>query len=141
MKFYKCMHCGNVAVKVHDAGVPLVCCGEKMKELIAGESDGAAEKHVPAYSENGGRVLVEVGSVAHPMTEEHSINFIALETKKGYQIAYLRAGEKPEAEFSVISRLVRDPTEIFMIRMPYSFLCSRIHLSPIKTSAAYPFPL
>ena len=43
MKFYKCMHCGNVAVKVHDAGVPLVCCGEKMKELIAGESDGAAE--------------------------------------------------------------------------------------------------
>ncbi|HIY78096.1 MAG TPA: hypothetical protein H9728_03540 [Candidatus Borkfalkia excrementavium] len=103
MKFYKCMHCGNVAVKVHDAGVPLVCCGEKMKELIAGESDGAAEKHVPAYSENGGRVLVEVGSVAHPMTEEHSINFIALETKKGYQIAYLRAGEKPEAEFSVVS--------------------------------------
>ena len=74
-----------------------------MKELIAGESDGAAEKHVPAYSENGGRVLVEVGSVAHPMTEEHSINFIALETKKGYQIAYLRAGEKPEAEFSVVS--------------------------------------
>ena len=43
MKFYKCMHCGNVAVKVHDAGVPLVCCGEKMKELIAGESDGAAD--------------------------------------------------------------------------------------------------
>ena len=65
MKFYKCMHCGNVAVKVHDAGVPLVCCGEKMKELIAGESDGAAEKHVPAYSENGGRISVPVALRMH----------------------------------------------------------------------------
>ena len=49
MKFYKCMHCGNVAVKVHDAGVPLVCCGEKMKELIAGESDGAAETRARVF--------------------------------------------------------------------------------------------
>ena len=39
VKFYKCMHCGNIAVKVFDAGVPLVCCGEKMVELVAGSQD------------------------------------------------------------------------------------------------------
>ena len=48
VKFYKCMHCGNIAVKVFDAGVPLVCCGEKMVELVAGSQDAALEKHVPA---------------------------------------------------------------------------------------------
>ena len=47
LKFYKCMHCGNIAIKPFDAGVPLVCCGEKMTELTANTTDAAVEKHVP----------------------------------------------------------------------------------------------
>ena len=46
LKFYKCMHCGNIAIKPFDAGVPLVCCGEKMTELTANTTDAAVEKHV-----------------------------------------------------------------------------------------------
>ena len=33
-KFYICEHCGNLVTTIHNAGVPLVCCGEKMKELV-----------------------------------------------------------------------------------------------------------
>ena len=61
VKFYKCMHCGNIAVKVFDAGVPLVCCGEKMVELVAGSQDAALEKHVPAVEVEGNKVVVNVG--------------------------------------------------------------------------------
>ena len=92
VKFYKCMHCGNIAVKVFDAGVPLVCCGEKMVELVADSQDAALEKHVPAVEVEGNKVVVNVGSVDHPMMEEHWIQFICLVTDKGYQIHPLEPG-------------------------------------------------
>ena len=98
VKFYKCMHCGNIAVKVFDAGVPLVCCGEKMVELVADSQDAALEKHVPAVEVEGNKVIVNVGSVDHPMLEEHWIQFICLVTDKGYQLA---PGDAPHAEFVV----------------------------------------
>ena len=63
LQFFKCMHCGNVAVKVFDKGVPLVCCGEKMQLLEAGVTDAAQEKHVPVVTQ-GDVIHVEVGSVA-----------------------------------------------------------------------------
>lgn len=101
VKFYKCMHCGNIAVKVFDAGVPLVCCGEKMIELVADSQDAALEKHVPAVEVEGNKVIVNVGSVDHPMTEEHWIQFICLVTDAGYQIHPLNPGDAPRAEFLV----------------------------------------
>ena len=101
VKFYKCMHCGNIAVKVFDAGVPLVCCGEKMIELVADSQDAALEKHVPAVEVEGNKVVVNVGSVDHPMLEEHWIQFICLVTDKGYQIHPLAPGDAPHAEFLV----------------------------------------
>lgn len=101
VKFYKCEHCGNIALKVVDAGVPMVCCGEKMTELVAGSVDAAVEKHVPAVTVDGNKVSVVVGSVEHPMTEEHLIQFICLVTEKGYQIAPLTAADAPKAEFVV----------------------------------------
>lgn len=100
-KFYKCEHCGNIALKVVDAGVPMVCCGEKMTELVAGSVDAAVEKHVPAVTVDGNKVSVVVGSVEHPMTEEHLIQFICLVTEKGYQVAPLTAADAPKAEFVV----------------------------------------
>lgn len=101
IKFFKCEHCGNIAVKVVDAGVPMVCCGEKMVELVAGSVDAAVEKHVPAVTVEGGKVHVEVGSVAHPMTEEHLIEFVCLVTEKGCQVRSLTAADAPTADFVV----------------------------------------
>ena len=83
-KFYKCETCGNVVVKLVDSKVPLVCCGSKMQELVPNTVDASNEKHVPQVTmlENN-MIKVEVGSVAHPMTEEHHIAFIYVETDKG----------------------------------------------------------
>lgn len=101
MKFYRCEHCGNIIIKMNDSGVPVVCCGEPMKELVPGATDGAFEKHVPAVTIDGSLVRVQIGEVEHPMLEEHHIQFIVLETAQGYQTKYLNAGDKPVAEFTV----------------------------------------
>lgn len=101
IKFYKCEHCGNIAIKVVDAGVPMICCGEKMVELIPGSVDGALEKHVPAVSVEGSHVHVQVGEVVHPMTEAHLIQFIVLVTEKGYQVVSLNAENDPVADFEI----------------------------------------
>ena len=101
MKFYKCEHCGNIVTFVENKGVPVMCCGQKMTELEAGVTDAAQEKHVPVVKKDGDIVTVSVGSVEHPMLEEHFIQWVCLETDKGSQIKYLNAGEKPEAVFSL----------------------------------------
>jgi superoxide reductase len=82
-KFYKCNHCGNVVEKVVDSKVPVVCCGEKMQELIPNTVDASNEKHVPVVTRlDDCRIKVEVGSVAHPMTPEHHISFIYVGNRK-----------------------------------------------------------
>lgn len=100
LEFCKCAHCGNVAVKLFDQGAPLSCCGEEMTLLHAGETDGAAEKHVPVVT-IGETIHVEVGSVLHPMMEAHFITMIVLETSKGFQVKHLQPGEEPKADFAV----------------------------------------
>ena len=99
MKLLKCAHCGNIAAMVNDAGVTPVCCGEKMGELIPNTTDAAQEKHVPVIEVDGQKVTVTVGSVEHPMLEEHYITFIMLETAKGRQRKVLKPGDKPQATF------------------------------------------
>ena len=95
-KFYKCNHCGNVIEKVVDSKVPVVCCGEKMEELIPNTVDASNEKHVPVVTRlDDSRIKVEVGSVAHPMTPEHHISFIYVETENGGIRVNLK--DKPEA--------------------------------------------
>ena len=101
MKFYQCSHCKNSITYVDNKGVPVMCCGEKMQELVPGTVDAALEKHVPVVEKDGNKVTVKVGSVTHPMLEEHHIAFIAIETKQGSQIKYLKAGEAPEAVFAI----------------------------------------
>jgi len=101
MKFYVCKHCKNLVTLLHESGVPMMCCGEKMMELVPGTSDGAFEKHVPAVSVDGNTVTVKVGEVEHPMLENHYIQWVVLETKNGAQIHYLKPGEKPEAVFAL----------------------------------------
>ena len=83
-KFFKCETCGNVAVKFVDSKVPLVCCGKPMTELVPNTVDAAHEKHVPVVTRlDDCRIKVEVGSVHHPMTPEHYIAFIYVETDHG----------------------------------------------------------
>ncbi|MCD8160216.1 MAG: desulfoferrodoxin [Clostridiales bacterium] len=101
LKFYICEHCGNIIMKVQDVGVPVMCCGQKMTELVPGTTDAAAEKHVPDYKVEGNLVRVNVGSVDHPMIPAHYIEWIALKTREGVQIKRLNPGEKPAATFAL----------------------------------------
>ena len=97
VKFYRCRHCGNVIMKVVDSRVPVVCCGEQMQELVPNTVDASNEKHVPFVTRiNDCKIKVEVGSVAHPMTPEHHICFIYVETENGGIRIDLK--DKPEAE-------------------------------------------
>ena len=102
IKFYRCNHCGNIVMMVRDAGVNPVCCGEKMELLVAGSVDAAAEKHVPvAELTHDGHVLeVTVGSVAHPMQEEHYIEWIAVAAQGRAEIHHLKPGEEPKSSFA-----------------------------------------
>lgn len=99
MKFYRCKVCGKIIVILNDVTVPTVCCGEVMEELKAGITDAALEKHVPIINIEGNVAKISVGSVLHPMLNEHSIQWICVETNKGYQIKYLKPGEEPTAQF------------------------------------------
>lgn len=101
-KFYLCEKCKKIVEVVHETPVPLMCCGQKMTELIANTEDAATEKHVPVVSVEGNKVKIEVGSVEHPMMEKHYIMFIVLETNKGVHKKYLNPGEKPVAEFALL---------------------------------------
>ena len=103
MKFYRCEVCGKMVALVNDVSCcPTKCCGEPMKEIVPNTSDGAAEKHVPVIKVDGRHVVVEVGSVAHPMVEAHYIEWIALETDRGNQRKQLKPGDAPKAEFALL---------------------------------------
>ena len=101
MKFYICEHCGNIIGKIHDSGVPVVCCGQKMKQLIPGTVEASVEKHIPVPSVEGNTVKVKVGSVEHPMAPEHYISWVYLQTNMGGQRKNLLPGAAPEVEFAL----------------------------------------
>ena len=85
-KFYVCETCGNLVGMVHASGVPMMCCGKKMTELVPGTVEASKEKHIPVATVEDGKVIVNVGSVDHPMTEEHLIEWVYLETCCGGQV-------------------------------------------------------
>ena len=101
MKFFKCAKCGKIVAIVKESACPTVCCGADMKEIVANTVDAAQEKHVPVYTVNGNVVDVNVGSVAHPMTEEHLIEWVMLETEQGNQRKPLKAGQEPKVSFAI----------------------------------------
>lgn len=100
-KFFICKHCGNIIMKIKDAGVPVVCCGENMTELTLNTEDASLEKHVPVIEKEEGKVIVTVGSVPHPMTEEHHIAWIYLETDKGGQLKCFNINDEPTLSFAL----------------------------------------
>ncbi|MEA4911516.1 MAG: desulfoferrodoxin family protein [Oscillospiraceae bacterium] len=100
-RFYLCKHCGNIVGMINNSGVPIICCGEPMSELVPGSVDASQEKHVPVVSVDGDVVTVTVGSAAHPMTQEHFIEWIYLETEHGGQRKALKPGGAPAASFAL----------------------------------------
>lgn len=101
MEFYVCNHCGNIITFAENKGVPVSCCGEKMHKLIPGSVDAAVEKHVPIYEVKGNTVTVTIGSTLHPMSTEHLIDWVALETEQGVQIKHLSADAAPTITFAL----------------------------------------
>ena len=109
-KFYKCNRCGNVVEKVVDSRVPVICCGEKMEELIPNTVEASGEKHIPVVTRvDDCSIKVEVGSVPHPMLPEHHIAFIYVETEDGGGIR-INLKDKPEA---VICTCTSKPVAVY----------------------------
>ena len=100
-RFYLCRKCGNLIGMVHSSGAEVYCCGEPMQQLKANTTDAAVEKHVPVVEVKGNSVSVRVGSATHPMTEEHFIQWIYLQTEQGAQRKNLTPGSAPEAVFEL----------------------------------------
>jgi superoxide reductase len=100
-KFYVCKHCGNMVNMLHDSGVKMICCGDEMTELVANTTDAAVEKHVPVITVKDDIVTVTVGSVPHPMTPEHKIVWIYLQTEKGEQLNCVDTQEVAETIFKL----------------------------------------
>lgn len=99
-KFYVCPICGNVIMKLVDSGVIPTCCGEEMQLMEPNTTDGAGEKHVPKVSRLDACTLgVEVGIIPHPMSPDHYVHFIYLETETGGHICFLNPEYEPKAQF------------------------------------------
>ncbi len=101
MKFYKCEKCGKIIAIVNEKPCDTICCNEPMKEIVANTVDASKEKHVPACKVTGNVVEVCVGEVAHPMQDDHFIEWVALETEQGNQRKPLKPGCEPKVTFAL----------------------------------------
>ncbi|MDO4731731.1 MAG: desulfoferrodoxin family protein [Clostridia bacterium] len=100
-RFFICEHCGNLIGMVNDAGVPMMCCGQKMTLLEPGTVEASTEKHIPVVNISDNIVEVKIGSVDHPMVEEHSILWVYLQTDRGGQRKCLKVGSEPKVRFAL----------------------------------------
>lgn len=101
VRFYTCETCGNMIYMIKDSGVTPVCCGNEMREVKPSQEEMLTEKHLPVFKVYGRDVYVEVGSIHHPMVQDHYIEWVLLQTQKGMQLARLLPGETPKLCFSL----------------------------------------
>ncbi|MBO5767173.1 MAG: desulfoferrodoxin [Clostridia bacterium] len=99
VKFYVCETCGNLVGMINESGVPMMCCGKKMQQIVPGTVEASKEKHIPVATLENGVLTVNVGSVDHPMTEEHLIEWVYVQTDRGGQRKVLNAGDAPNLTF------------------------------------------
>jgi len=100
-KFYSCPDCGLIIEAIHDSGIAPSCCGMKMDELVPNTVEASGEKHIPAVTVEGNTVIVNVGSVDHPMQDVHYIEWVQLVTERGSQRKRLSPGESPKVVFKL----------------------------------------
>ncbi|MBQ2864705.1 MAG: desulfoferrodoxin [Clostridia bacterium] len=101
MKLFRCKHCGNIIEYAKNSGVKVVCCGEPMEELVANSTDAAVEKHVPVVTKKCNTLTVTVSSVEHPMTPEHFIEWVKVETNLGVYHKNLSPNTPPVVSFNL----------------------------------------
>ena len=101
-KFFICKHCGNMVGVLNHKGAPMVCCGEKMTELVPNTAEASTEKHLPVVTISDNVVDVQIGSALHPMEDEHYIGFVYVETELGGQRKSISPGGAPKLSFSVV---------------------------------------
>ena len=103
IQFYRCEKCGKMLAMLKASKCEMVqCCGQPMKYMEPNTVDAAAEKHKPVIVQNVNTVIVSVGEVAHPMMEEHYIEWIVLQTEQGNQRKELKPGQEPKATFAIV---------------------------------------
>jgi len=101
LQVFKCEVCGHIVEIIHEGKGELVCCDQPMKLLVEGAVDAAQEKHVPVVEKTADGIKVKVGSVPHPMEEEHYIEWIeVIADGKAYR-QFLKPGDAPEAMFNI----------------------------------------
>ena len=98
---YICELCGNIIEVIEGTDGTLVCCGVDMVQQKENSTDAAQEKHVPVVTVNGTTATVQVGSVAHPMEEQHYITWIELQQGNRIQRVYLESGDAPQTVFTI----------------------------------------
>jgi len=99
------MSCGCVAETLSNDCTGLICCDKKMVVLKENTEEASTEKHIPIVEKDGNKVIVSVGSVEHPMDDNHWIEWIEIFTKNKVYRKHLNPGDKPMAEFFIESEL------------------------------------
>ena len=106
LQVYKCSICGNIVEVLHGGVADLVCCGKVMENLVAKTADQGKEKHVPVVEKTNGGIKVKIGSVPHPMEENHYIEWVeVISDGKAYR-QFLKPGQAPEAVFMIEAKSV-----------------------------------
>ncbi len=101
LTLYRCNTCGNLIQMIQDSGIIPICCGEQMELVRANSKEATMEKHVPVIEQNDRRIRIRIGSLPHPMTEEHHIEWIVLLTNKGMYMRELKISDYPECTFTI----------------------------------------
>ncbi len=108
---YKCGTCDTIAEMVHGGNDSLVCCGQPMKKMEPQGGPEYQEKHLPVVQKIGDKITARIGSVPHPMIEEHYIEWVEVIIGDTVQRIYLHPGEEPVAEF-----VIQDNNAKMMVR-------------------------
>jgi len=98
---YKCSVCGNIIEVLHAGVGELVCCGQPMNLLNEKTIDVGNEKHVPVIEKTANGFKVKIGSIPHPMEQEHYIEWVELIADSVVYRKHLKPGDAPEAEFCI----------------------------------------
>ena len=99
LQLFECEACGHVVMVFRKGGGTLVCCNQPMAARVENTVDAAKEKHVPVVEKTETGFKVKVGSVAHPMTAEHLIEWVELHAGGAMLVKFLAPGDAPEVEF------------------------------------------
>jgi len=106
LQIYKCNVCGNIIEVLNPGMGELVCCNQPMELLREKTEDVGKEKHVPVIEKTGNVIRVRIGSVPHPMEENHYIQWIEVIADGKTYRHFLKPGDKPEAEFGIAAEKV-----------------------------------